>query len=49
MISWPMLWLSPDAAEPAEKHTIASRKSGLRPNWSPSFPATSTTIVEVSR
>jgi hypothetical protein len=31
-------WLSPASIEPARKMRIAARKTGLRPNMSPSFP-----------
>ena len=39
-ISSPMLWDSPDSAEPIRKITIAVMNRYLRPYWSPSLPHT---------
>ena len=48
-ISSPMVWDSPDSAEPIRKITIAARNRYLRPYWSPSLPHTWVVAVLASR
>jgi hypothetical protein len=44
-----MFWEVPHRAEAATKPIMPAIRNGLRPNMSPSFPATGTSAVDVTR